>query len=216
MKTSIRIVIADDHPLVRSGIRMVVTAESDMEVVGEANDGFQAQEVCAGFSPDVILLDVSMPGPPLTEVIRYFKSNCSDMKILVVSAYDDDAYIRTLVDAGIAGYMLKDEAPELVVDAIRSVMGGAAWFSRSVLQTILSHRNEAHSVSPLTELTDRELEVLGGIAQGWSNAHIAQELHLAEQTVRNYTSRIYEKISVTSRTEAVLWARDRNIGVSPL
>jgi DNA-binding NarL/FixJ family response regulator len=206
MADAIRVIVADDHPLIRTGVRLSLSAEEDIEVVGEAATGDAATALCKESSPDVVLLDLSMPGPGPEALLTMFKEECPDMKIIVLSASDDDAHVRSLINAGINGYVLKDEASEMIADAIRTVVKGATWFSRSVMQTFMSPPPANKESSPLTELTGREQEILQEIARGQSNAQIALALHLAEQTVRNYTSRIYEKLGISSRAEAIIWA----------
>jgi DNA-binding NarL/FixJ family response regulator len=182
---AIRVLLADDHPLVRAGVRAALMTESDVTLVGEATDGYQAWRLCQELAPDVLLLDLNMPGPAPVETATYVRERHPGTKVLVLSAYDDDAYVRGLVGAGVAGYVLKDEAPEVVVNAVRAVVRGGTWFSRPVVEKL--------------------------IACGWSNAHIAAELSLAEQTVRNYASRVYAKLEVSSRTEAMIRAREYDL-----
>lgn len=207
MADAIRVIVADDHPLIRTGVRLSLSSETDIEVVGEAASGDEATTQCKTLKPDVVLLDLSMPGPGPEALLATFKAECPEMKIIVLSASDDDAHVRSLINAGINGYVLKDEASEMIADAIRTVVKGATWFSRSVMQTFMSPPpTPSTDSSPLTELTGREKEILQEIARGQSNAQIALSLHLAEQTVRNYTSRIYEKLGISSRAEAIIWA----------
>jgi two-component system response regulator DegU len=206
MSEDIRVIIADDHPLIRTGVRLVLTAEPDIKVVGEAGTGEEARLLSMELNPHIVLLDLSMPGPTPQEMVKVFRDSCPDMKVIVLSAFDDEIYVQNLINAGIAGYVLKDEASELIVSAIRTVMKGATWFSKTVMERFLASSTKPSTTSPLTELTSREQEILLAIARGQSNAQIALALHLAEQTVRNYTSRIYEKLEISSRAEAIIWA----------
>ncbi len=184
------------------GIRTILSNASDMEVVAESEDGADALALCTRHSPDILLLDMSMPGLNPVDLIKRVRAVCPDTKVIVLTAYDDDAYIRGTVSAGAAGYVMKDEATEMVLVAIRAVMSGGTWFSKQVLQTLL--QPPAPTVRSL--FTARESDVLALIGQGQDNAQIAKTLHLAEQTIRNYASRIYDKIGVGSRPEAVVWA----------
>jgi DNA-binding NarL/FixJ family response regulator len=205
---TITVVLADDHPLVRAGMRTTLSAQSDIALVGEAADGFEAQHLCRELQPDVLLLDLNMPGPRPVDTVAALRQLCPSVKVLILTAYDDDAYIRGLVGAGVAGYVLKDEAPETVVVAIRAVMQGGTWFSRPVIAKLANRVTGTEATPHIPALTDRERQLLQMIAQGWDNVRIATELNLAEQTVRNYISRLYEKMGVRSRGEAIVWARE--------
>jgi DNA-binding NarL/FixJ family response regulator len=205
MTEAIRVLLADDHPLVRAGIRSVLTAEEDIALVGEAADGDQVQRLCQELEPDILLLDLNMPGPPPFETVAYLRQHCPAVKVLVLTAYDDDAYVRGLTAAGVAGYVLKDEAVETVVRAIRVVVQGKSWFSQPVVEKLVRLKTEE------AVLTDRERQILSLIAQGRNNSQIAVELDLAEQTVRNYVSQIYTKLGVDTRVQAVVWARERGL-----
>jgi DNA-binding NarL/FixJ family response regulator len=205
MTEAIRVVLADDHPLIRSGLRARLEAEPDLAVIGEAADGAEAQRQCRDLRPAVLVLDLNMPGPPPTATVAFVQDHCPAIRVLVLTAYDDDAYVRGLLAAGIAGYVLKDEAPDALVDAVRSVARGGAWFSQSVVAKLA---RPPQPVDAGPALTDRERELLDLLAQGWDNVRIAEELHLGEQTVRNYVSRLYDKLDVQTRAEAIVWARD--------
>lgn len=202
MTQKTRVLLVDDHPLVRAGIRTILGTAPDIEIVAESEDGGDAVERCEEHFPDILLLDLSMPGLSALEVIEQLKERSPRTKVIVLTAYDDDALVRGTVDGGAAGYVMKDEAIEVVLAAIRAVMAGGTWFSRQVLQSLLHPPQN----NRLPNFTTRESDVLALIGQGQDNSQIAKSLHLAEQTVRNYASRIYEKIGVRSRPEAVVWA----------
>lgn len=204
MTTTIRVILADDHPLIRTGLRMTLTAQPDIDLVGEATTGEEVQQLCLELQPDVLLLDLRMPGPHPQETIAFLREHCPPMKIIVLTAYDDDVYVRGMAAAGAAGYILKDEAPEAVVQAIYTTVGGGTWFSGSVVDKLINLEKGG------ANLNERERQILSGITQGWDNARIAKELDLAEQTIRNHTSHLYAKLGVKSRTEAIVWAKDRD------
>ncbi len=211
MEKKIRVLLADDHPVVRAGIRAFVAAETDMEVVGEATNGDQAREICLRLQPDVLLLDMNMPGPPPAETVSYLQEHCPSTKVLVLTAYDNDFYVRGVIGAGAAGYVLKDEAPEAVVRAIRAVMKGDTWYSQPIVKKLAQWRASESAVTEERALTSREFDILKLIARGCNNGQIAETLGIAEQTTRNYISKIYEKLNVNSRAEAIVWARERGL-----
>jgi DNA-binding NarL/FixJ family response regulator len=202
MTTTIRVILADDHPLILTGLRTTLTAQADIELVGEATTGEEVRRLCLALRPDVLLLDLRMPGPPGLKTLAFLREHCASMKIIVLTAYDDDVYVRGVAAAGAAGYILKDEAPEAVVQAIHATVQGGTWFSRLVVDKLADLRKQEPN------LTERERQILSLIVQGWDNARIAEEVGLAEQTIRNHASHLYAKLGVKSRTEAVIWAKD--------
>ena len=204
----IRVMLADDHPLIRSGLRARLDAEPDLVVVGEAADGEETQARCLDLRPDVLVLDLNMPGPPPTATVAFVHEHCPAVRVLVLTAYDDDAYVRGLLAAGVAGYVLKDEAPDALVHAVRGVAQGGPWFSRAVA-VVLAQPPRPPEPAGLA-LSKRERELLDLLTRGWDNARIARELQLGEQTVRNYLSRLYGKLGVQTRSEAIVWARDHD------
>lgn len=207
----IRVVLADDHPLVRSGIRATLLREGHIDVVGEASSGDEVPTLVQNLRPDLLLLDLSMPGPSPLETVACVRQFSPETYILILSAYDDDAYVRSLIGAGVDGYLLKDEATEALIQAVTAVVQGGTWFSRTVMQKFAG---AGRGTDPV-DFTPRELELLAGIARGWDNRRLAAEFELAEQTVRNYISRIYEKLNVRSRAEAVVWARQHGYAGEP-
>ena len=205
LKTPIRVLLADDHPLVRAGLRATVALADDIVLIGEATTGEEAQQLCRELTPDILLLDLHMPGPPPSATVAYLRAACPATRVLVLTAHDEDAYVRALLAAGVAGYVLKDEVPETLLHAIRGVAGGGVWFSQGIaakLASILGNRHDA-----ARNLTERERELLHALEQGWDNARIASTLNLSEQTVRNYLSRLYGMLHVRSRVEAMVWLR---------
>jgi DNA-binding NarL/FixJ family response regulator len=198
---SVRVVIADDHPVVRSGIRDMLTAADGITVVGEAEDGAEALQLTRDEHPDVLLLDVEMPEHSGVEVAQALQSESSPTRLLALSSYDDQEYVRGLLENGAAGYLTKENAPELIIEAVRAVARGEVrWFVQP---------SPAQPDSP--DLTSREKEILQVMARGLSNDDIAEELHLAESTIRKHATNIYRKLGVDSAREAIAWAWQNGI-----
>ena len=198
---SVRVVIADDHPVVRSGIRDMLTAADGITVVGEAEDGAEALQLTRDEHPDVLLLDVEMPERSGVEVAQALQSESSPTRLLALSSYDDQEYVRGLLENGAAGYLTKENAPELIIEAVRAVARGEVrWFVQP---------SPAQPDSP--DLTSREKEILQVMARGLSNDDIAEELHLAESTIRKHATNIYRKLGVDSAREAIAWAWQNGI-----
>ncbi len=212
MVDPIRVLLADDHPLMRAGIRSSLSAEEDILVVGEAAGGEEVRTLCQDQQPDVLLLDLNMPGPPAAQTVAYLRARLPNLQVLILTAYDDDAYVRGLISIGVAGYILKDETVETVARAVRAVMHGDAWFSRPVVEKLARWKDAESELKGEFSLTEREREILTLLAQGWDNLHIAEALHVAEQTVRNRISGIYDKVGLRSRAELIVWARELGVG----
>jgi DNA-binding NarL/FixJ family response regulator len=189
----------------RSGLRNRLEKEPGILVVGETANGDGTMKACERLQPDVLVLDLNMPGSSATTIVAHAHETCPATKILVLTAYDNDAYVRGLVNAGVSGYVLKDEVPDALVIAVKSVANGATWFSRAIVSKLI-HPAEQTTAGP--HLTPRERELLELLGRGWDNWRLAHELHLSEQTVRNYLSRLYSKLGVQTRAGAIVWARD--------
>ena len=201
-----RIALADDHPLVRAGIRATLLEDPSFETVGEASTGDDALKMVLEKAPDLLILDLSMPGLAPDQVVARSLAALPNLKTLILTAYDDDVYVRRMSQVLISGYLLKDEAPANLLHAIRAILSGAVWFSQTVARKMMTQDKDL-------SLTGRERDLLECIAKGLDNKAISEELHLAEQTVRNYTSTLYQKLGVSSRTEAVVWSHQRGIGL---
>ena len=212
MREAVRVVLADDHPLIRSGLCARLASEPDIVVVGEASNGEEAQAACRSLDVDVLVLDLNMPGPPAAATVAYVQEHFPAIRVLVLTAYDDDVYVRGLVAAGVSGYILKDEAPDALVHAVRTVAHGGASFSRSIVSILTQLTQPAKPQRPGGPvLSERDRELLRLLSRGWDNAKLANELQLGDQTVRNYLSRLYSKLGVRTRSEAIVWARDHQL-----
>ncbi len=207
---TIRVVVVDDHPIVRSGIRILIESAADIAVVGAGASGLEALELVARLQPDVLLLDMEMPDLSGVEVARKLRQDGSSVRVLALSAHDDEQYIVELLSIGAAGYLTKDEALETIVDAVRGVARGEeGWFSRRAAARMASWTRR--DAQPRGRFTERETEVLRLLAQGWSNNKIAAELSLSERTVRFHLRNVYDKLQVNTRGEAIVAAL-QNLG----
>ncbi|HEX5619413.1 MAG TPA: response regulator transcription factor [Solirubrobacteraceae bacterium] len=195
----IRVLIADDHAVVRQGLRTFLDLQEDMEVVGEAGDGEEALALIEQLLPDVALIDLVMPRMDGIEVIRRLRERAPDVRAIVLSSFVDDDKLFPAVRAGAAGYLLKDVQPQELVEAIRTVHGGGALLHPQVAARLLQDMAE-------DPLTPREHEVLALIGRGMPNKLIARELSLSEKTVKAHVSSILAKLGVTDRTQAALYA----------
>ncbi len=206
----IRILIADDHALVRDGTRRILEAERDMEVVAEAGDGEEAVTLASALKPDVAIIDIDMPKLDGIEATRQVKALCPETAILILTAYSDDQFVYSLLEAGAAGYLLKSiRSPELV-DAVRALHAGESVLhpaiARKVLNRFVSSSGKARKREPSEALTQREMDILKLVTRGLSNKEIAEELFLSMRTVQGHLGSIFSKLGVGSRTEAVVRA----------
>lgn len=192
----ITVVVADDHPAMRSGLVRMLRSQDGIDVVGEARDGTEALRLCWDEEPTVVVLDVDMPGVSGVEVARRLRAENSPVRVLAFTAHTNRVFIGGLLEAGVAGYLTKDKTPTEIVEAVRAVARGEGrWF-------VVPERRGSEA----DRLSDREREVLVSLAEGRSNTEIARALHLSESTVRNHLTSVYAVIGVQSAREAVAWA----------
>ncbi len=214
---TVRVVIADDQALVRGGFRMILSSRDDMEVVGEAGDGAGAVALVSRVQPDVVLMDIRMPGVNGIEATRRIAASGSRARVIILTTYDADEYVFSALRAGASGFLLKDARPAELVDAIRLVARGDALLAPSVTRRLIdrlaSAPAEPMSSPPpgLDELTARETEVLTMVAQALSNAEIADRLVLTEATVKTHVSSVLRKLGLRDRVQAVVLAYEAGL-----
>ena len=212
MAGPIKIVIADDHPIVREGLATVLGMEEDLEVVGEATNGVEAVSLARDLRPDVILMDLQMPEMDGVQAIREIKAQSPEIGIIILTTFDTDEYIFTGIEAGARGYLLKDSPPAQVLEAIRAVHRGDSLIQPSVATRVLDRVVQlAHGAAPEQVLSARETEVLQLISTGAANREIAAQLLIGESTVKTHVIHILNKLGVKGRTEAAVEAARRGI-----
>jgi len=203
---TIRVLLADDHPVVRSGIRAEISYSTDIQVVAEATTGPETLQLTSQHRPDVVLLDINMPDLRAVHAIRELGTLSPVPKVLVITASNDVETIQGMIRAGAAGYFVKDDDPANLVDAIRAVHQGQAWLSAAAVKALAEQKRGEQISFAAEELSLRELQVLRLLAQGYTNTQIAETLVIAEGTVKNHVTNLYDRIGVHSRAEAVTWA----------
>ncbi len=206
----IRVVLADDHPPLRAGIRMRLEQERDITVIAEADNGRDALRLVRDLKPHLLVLDMEMPDMTGLDVARQLRASDDTIRILILSAHENDDYLEQLFESGAAsGYLTKQESLETIVAAVRGVARGEeGWLSREVAAAMMKQRRGGSQKSDpaLQELSRREIEVLKMIARGFNNVQIGEELFIAESTVKKHVSNIYTKLELGSRAEAAAWA----------
>lgn len=210
MQDKIRIVIADDHPLVREGLRKVLELDSSLVVVDEAGDGQGAINRTRILKPNVVLMDINMPGTNGIEATRVIKREMPSVGVIALTIHEEEEYVLELVRAGVSGYVLKDIAPTKLIETIKTVANGYSVIDPSITNKVLGEINRLSRHRRAREewetLTEREMDVLKLIAQGHSNKEIAKNLNISEKTVKNHITNIFRKLQVEDRTQAVLFA----------
>ena len=209
------VLIADDHPLFRKGLRALLQSMPDIELVGEAKSGEEAVEMAAALQPDVVLMDLQMPEGSGLMATREVTKTSPNVRVLVVTLFEDDESIFAALRAGARGYLLKDAEEEEMIRAIRAVGQGEAIFSPAIATRLIDYFAATREMLPqelFPELTEREREILALIARGESNAAIAERLTITLKTVRNHVSNIYSKLQVADRAQAAIRAREAGLG----
>jgi DNA-binding NarL/FixJ family response regulator len=205
----IRVLIADDHPLVRQALTQLLSGAEDMVVVGAAADGHEVVEMAGGTSPDVVLMDLEMPRLNGIHATEALKAAGSSAHVVVLTTFSDRDRILGALDAGALGYLLKDAEPEEILRGVRAAAAGDSPLAPRAAREMISDRSQSSSGS---ELSARELEVLALVAEGLPNKLIARRLEISEKTVKAHLTRVFAEIGVTDRTQAALWAQRNNIG----
>ena len=211
----LRVLIADDHPLFRDGLRSMFEAEPDIELVGEASTGREAVELASRLLPDVALMDIQMPDMDGIEATRRVVAVSPTTRVLVVTMFENDESVLAAMRAGARGYMVKGMRSADAIRAIRAVAEGGAIFSPAIagrLVSLLAEARQKARPEVFPELTERERQTLDLMAQGHKNAAIAERLHLSPKTVRNYVTSIFDKLELVDRSQAIIRARDAGLG----
>lgn len=208
MSETIQVILADDHAVVRAGIRQFLDHASDIHVVAEADDGEMAQNLIARNKPDVAVLDIQMPQASGIEVTRWIRANHPEVGVLVLTAYDDDPYVMAVLQAGANGYVLKTASPADIVQAVRDVNEGKSALDPVIAQKLMRHISGKRPSKGIEyeALTDRELEVLTLAGKGFTNKAIGMQLGISDRTVQGHLAKTYSKLQAGSRTEAVMRA----------
>lgn len=206
-KTTIRIILADDHHIVRSGIRQLLESERDLQVLAEAADGEEAQTLIEQHKPDVAVLDIQMPKASGIEVTRWVRAHFPEVGVLILTAYDDDPYVMAVLQAGANGYVLKTAKTDDLIQAVRDVHEGKSALDPAITRRLMSSLfKQPQKTAAVEPLTDRELDVLRLAAKGFTNKAIGLQLNISDRTVQGHLAHIFAKMQATSRTEAVMRA----------
>ncbi len=203
-KAKIRVLLADDHHIVRAGIHQLLESAGDIRVIAEAGDGEEAQSLIHKHKPDVAVLDIQMPKASGIEVTRWVRSRMPEVGVLILTAYDDDPYVMAVLHAGANGYVLKTAQADDLIQAVRDVNEGKSALDPAVTQKLMSSLFKRPDKTPVEPLTERELEVLRLAAKGFTNKAIGVQLNISDRTVQGHLAHIFAKLQAASRTEAVM------------
>jgi DNA-binding NarL/FixJ family response regulator len=202
----IRVVLADDHAVVRAGIRQFLETAEDIQVVAEAENGQEAKALINKHTPDVAVLDIQMPETSGVQVTRWIRANHRDVGVLILTAYDDDPYVLAVLRAGANGYVLKTAKPLDIIQAVRDVNDGKSALDPAIVEKVMAQVTGQRAVLPAEELTEREIEVLVLVGRGFTNRAIGVQLGISDRTVQGHLAHIFSKLQASSRTEAVMRA----------
>lgn len=205
-KAKIRALLADDHRIVREGIRQLLESAKDIKVVAEAGDGEEAQSLIEQLKPDVAVLDIQMPKASGIEVTRWVRAHLPQVGVLILTAYDDDPYVMAVLQAGANGYVLKTAKTDDLIQAVRDVYEGKSALDASITKKLMSNLFRREDKKMIEALTERELDVLRLAAKGYTNKAIGRQLNISDRTVQGHLAHIFAKMQATSRTEAVMRA----------
>ena len=205
-KTKIRVLLADDHNIVRTGIRQLLESARDLQVIAEAGDGEEAQSLIEQHKPDVAVLDIQMPKASGIEVTRWVRAHFPEVGVLILTAYNDDPYVMAVLQAGANGYVLKTANADELIQAVRDVYEGKSALDPAVTRKLMNSLFKKPEQVPGEPLTDRELDVLRLAAKGFTNKAIGMQLGISDRTVQGHLAHIFDKMQATSRTEAVMRA----------
>lgn len=211
----IKVLIADDHSMVRQGLKQILELENDLIVIAQASNGEEAIKLAREQKPDVILMDINMPGTNGLQAIKELKQDKHPSKIIVLTIHEDRQYLFKTIQMGAEGYVLKDAEPSVLIDAIRSVYSGESYIQSNMTKELVKEFNRItlreKDKNDESNLTSREIEVLELIAEGMINKEIAKQLYISEKTVKNHVSNIFRKLNVADRTQAAIYAFKHNI-----
>ena len=205
----IRILLVDDQALVRAGFRMILDAEDEMEVIGEAADGRDAVDQVRSLRPDIVLMDIRMPELDGLEATRRIVEADPESRILILTTFDIDEYVYRALRAGASGFVLKDDPPEQLIAAVRTIAGGDALLSPSITKHVIAQFTKVHQQPPpqaVETLTEREMDVFRLITKGYSNAEIGRELFISDTTVKTHVTRLLQKLDLRDRAQAIVLA----------
>jgi DNA-binding NarL/FixJ family response regulator len=202
----IRVLLADDHAVVRAGIRQFLEQADDIDVIAEADDGMAAMELIEEHQPHVAVLDIQMPKVSGIEVTRWVRTKYRHVGVLILTAFDDDPYVLAVLQAGANGYVLKTASPEEIIRAVRDVHAGKSALDESIVEKMMAQVSSVTQAQTIENLTEREMEVLVLVAQGYTNKAIGLQLGISDRTVQGHLAHIFAKLQAGSRTEAVMRA----------